>query len=216
MMQRQPGDVGQSPHAAHAMRDGGHLGAADPFAFPGAADVPQATPTAKAQKLPAGVQKKLDQALRDAQHRLAPRVVKALKLVKHLMKVAQAAIPEGDLPTLWLKKQAIAGQEAMRQHWRQYISDFSLLVSPRKKAQDGVPMTKEFVREYCASVAEIGSRLGNMNRFIEQGLSMSGGPLDGPGHNYPPGSGGFLVGEEVPPVLTGAEGSAAPGGGKKR
>ena len=45
----------------------------------------------------------------------------------------------------------------------------------------------------------------------EQGLSMSGGPLDGPGHNYPPGSGGFLVGEEVPPVLTGAEGSAAPG-----
>ena len=235
MMQWQPGDVGQSPHAAHAMRDGGHLGAADPFAFPGAADVPQATPTAKAQKLPAGAQKKLDQALRDAQHRLTPRVVKALKLVKHLMKVAQAAIPEGDLPTLWLKKQAIAGQEAMRQHWRQYISDFSLLLSPRKKAQDGVPMTKELVREYCASVAEIGSRIGNMNRFIEQvetlfrafahkkaafsneqGLSMSGGPLDGPGHNYPPGSGGFLVGEEVPPVLTGPEGSAAPGGGKKR
>ncbi len=241
MMQRQHSEVGQSPHTAHAMRGGEHLGAADPFAFMGAADVPQPPPTARAQKLPAGLQKEFEQAQRDAQQRLTPRVVKALKLVKHLMKVAQAAIPEGDLATLWLKKQAIAGQETMRQHWRQYISDFSLLVSPRKKVQEGVPMTKEFAREYCAGVAEISSRIGESNRFIEQvealfrafahrkavltneqGLSMSGGSPDAPGNNYPPGSGGFLVGEEVPlgatsaPALPGAEGSAAPGGGKKR
>ena len=203
--------------------------------------MPQPAPTARAQKLSAGVQKEFEQAQRDAQQRLTPRVVKALKLVKHLMKVAQAAIPEGDLPTLWLKKQAIAGQETMRQHWRQYISDFSLLVSPRKKVQEGAPMTKEFAREYCAGVAKIGSRIGETNRFIEQvealfrafahrkavltneqGLSISGGSPDAPGHNYPPGSGGFLVGEEAPlgatgaPAVPGAEGSAAPGGGKKR
>lgn len=191
------------------------------------------------RKLPANMQKEFDLAQYDAQHRLIPKVVKALKLVKHLMKVAQATPESLDEASLWLQKQAVAGMETMRQHWRQHINDFTLLVSPRKKVQEGTPVTREHAREFCAGVAEIASRITETNRFIqqvealfrtfahrkatmsrEQGLPVGGAHEALQGHGYPPGSGGFLVGEEIPVVATpgGAvtAGKATQGGGKKR
>ena len=223
-MQRQRSEAGQSPHAAHAMQQRGHLGSTDPFAFMGQVEMLAPPSSDPGRKLPSKVQKEFDLAQHDAQQRLIPKVVKALKLVKHLMKVAQAPPGSLDEASLWLQKQAVAGMETMQQHWRQHINDFTLLVSPRKKVQEGTPVTREYARDFCAGVLEIASRITETNRFIqqvealfrafahrkatmsrEQALPAGGAHEALQGHGHPPGSGGFLVGEEIP-------GAAAPGG----